>query len=327
MGENTKVEWADHTINFWWGCNKKSEGCANCYAESFSKRFGDLWGQNKPRRLIDGAVQMAIRLNAKAEKQGVRYRVFSGSMSDFFETDHGQPIIDGKGDDVFIDDQGLHPMKLTNLREIAFNVIDKTPNLDWLLVTKRPENIRSMWPEGPWSCGTKKEGDQYRTNVWLLTSVENQEQSDKRIPELLKCRDLAPVLGLSCEPLLGPVDLTHRLGTLLPSEHSLEPANWVHQGLDWVICGGESGNKARPMRPEWARSLRDQCQTTGVPFFFKQWGEFLPPCQEQYRLVHFSLPGHWFDADHLSSRVGKKEAGRLLDGVEWNEFPKRMETW
>jgi protein gp37 len=202
-----------------------------------------------------------------------------------------------------------------------------------------------MWPIHP--SGIYQEGMSFseshsRSNVWLGTSVENQEYADKRIPELLKCRDLSPVLFLSCEPLLGPVDLNADGGWLVPWEKSdgvCGPDAWnemfvcannhsakrylksekhgrniclqsgceatvypAKPGIDWVIAGGESGPEARPTDPEWFRSLRDQCQTAGVPFLFKQWGEF---------------------GEHLEQRVGKVRAGRSLDGVIHDGFPVR----
>lgn len=271
MTINTKIEWCDHTINFWWGCEKVSPGCAHCYAEGFAKRVGDgIWGRGKPRRWIKSAVSEACKLNAKAEREGVRYKVFANSMSDFFEQDHGQPIVNNLGDRLRVDPNsggvfacklkgiGSNAVTLTDLRQQAFSVIDECQHLDWLIVTKRPENIFSQWPQLATDVYQN-----HRDNVWLLTSVENQEQADQRIPELLRCRDLVPVLGLSMEPLLGSVRL---------------PPSWNYGNfdpdfdveIDWVIAGGESGHHARPMHPDWVRGIRDQCQSAGVPFFFKQ---------------------------------------------------------
>lgn len=161
--------------------------------------------------------------------------------------------------------------------------------------------------------------------------MENQEQADKRIPELLKSRELAPVLGLSCEPLLGPVDLIDPMSKYLLSLHGITTQTKIvsmtgPSPIDWVICGGESGDNVRPMHPDWARSLRDQCKAHGVPFFFKQWGEY---CSED-AFPGFSGPvakRPWNDDMTVVFHVGKKLAGRLLDGVEWNEFPQRMEAW
>jgi protein gp37 len=156
--------------------------------------------------------------------------------------------------------------------------------LDWLLLTKRPENVSSSVP---WSRV-------WPTNVWLGTTAEDQIRYDQRIDHLSRLP--AAVLFLSCEPLLGPI----RLDASLP--------------LDWVIVGGESGAHARPMQPEWARLLRDQCNDRDVPFFFKQWGEWAPPdsviASDNSELI----------------RVGKKAAGRTLDGDIWNELPHLLQS-
>lgn len=326
--------------------DKIAAGSVHCVV--FSPPY---WGPNGTRVVASEAMwKEPIKWNAVAEKAGERHRVFCASLADVFE--------DWSGD--VHDHLGEHyTVGLDDIRFRLFNLIDATPHLDWLLVTKRPDNVLRMWPMTPGIPDKLMNSDasgqsvmshaerstplMYRPNVWLLTSVENQEAADTRIPELLKCRDLSPVLGLSCEPLLGPVDLSHRLGSLLPSEHSQEPANWVHQGIDWVICGGESGHNARPMHPNWARSIRDQCQEAGVPFFFKQWGEWAPLSGH-----HVMVPGGNYsftaggeqifendnreqyvwsfddidDDDCFSAiRVGKTIAGRLLDGREWNEYP------
>jgi len=368
---NTKVEWADHTINWWWGCEKVSPGCKNCYAEGFAKRVGNnIWGKGEPRRDIKSAVAEALKLNAKAEKEGVRYRVFSNSMSDFFEEDNGQAIVDHKGnrlcfqaadknwqhiltDDIARESDGCIPVTLTDIREQAFETIDATPHLDWLLLTKRPENILRMTPQ--WDYHACNTGDcphshsancvpvderKYRQNVWLGTSVESQEQADKRIPELLKCRDLSPVLWLSCEPLLGAVDLgkPHSIAT----NGEFDDTEYDGPSIDWVICGGESGHGARPMHPDWARELQAQCEGSDVPFFFKQWGEWWPQsigCGIEYdstrpvlwtcRCGHSVYPitddsscacGEDLNIERMI-KVGKKEAGRLLNGKEHSEVP------
>jgi len=180
---------------------------------------------------------------------------------------------------------------MDDVRRRLFNLIDKTPYLDWLLLTKRPENIQQMWPV---EISGKK---LHRENVWLGTSIENQEWAQKRIPVLIDCRQLSPVLFLSCEPMVGPVDL-HKYLFVGPE------GGWEYEGsrrnfLNWVIAGGESGPNARACDPAWFRSLRDQCRDADVPFHFKQWGEF----------------------DEHQVRVGKKTAGRLLDGVTHNGFP------
>lgn len=336
MKAETKIEWCDYTINWWWGCEKVSPGCSDCYAEKFAKRVGDdIWGAGKPRRWIKSAVLEARKLNAKAEVDGVRYKVFCNSMSDFFETDHGQPIVNKSGQQLFTVNgdefftEGEYPecrnATLTDLRQQAFELIDECQHLDWLLVTKRPENIFDQWPQLATDIYQNR-----RPNVWLLTSVENQEQANKRIPELFMCRNLSPVLGLSMEPLLGPVDLR---SVCIP-----EAMHGTGYKINWVITGGESGHNSRPMHPDWVRSIRDQCKDAGVPFFFKQWGEWYPIhgtgrplIDDDEELCKFcwvdpssaSLSESGCEPQAVMIKVSKKTAGRLLDGVEHNGMPKR----
>lgn len=319
MGKETEISWTDATFNPWWGCVKVSPGCQNCYALTLSKRFGhDIWGPAKTtsRRLF-GAKHWAepMKWNDEAAKAGLRKRVFCASMADVYE-DHPQ---------------------VRDARSQLFNLIVNTPYLDWLLLTKRPENIVRMGPMA-WRLTPPE-------NVWFGTSVENQEQADKRIPELLKVP--AKVRFLSCEPLLGPVDLS----PWMVFEGQYEKAEWMlakwgaSQPLDWVICGGESGPGARPMWPEWATDLRDQCIAAGIPYHFKQWGEY-EPYEEDAQPPFWNdqhgrcIDGHALDIldpetsevnrgwheDSLHSpyafrRVGKHASGRLLDGREWNELP------
>ena len=257
-----------------------------------------------------------------------RKRVFCASLADVFEDWQG-PILDSAGKKLGVHGRcGTNPVStsipsgneacgkcgswfnaltMNDVRSRLFALIDATPNLDWLLLTKRPENISGMLFD-PDSLN----GHKYRQNCWLGCSVENQEYADKRIPELLKCRDLSPVLFLSCEPLLGPVDLTfidsQRVLCCLSGTYEVlssfcgQSEYDVTTGpkIDWVIAGGESGPEARPTDPQWFRSIRDQCKGAGVPFLFKQWGEH----------------------DENLQRVGKSRSGRMLDGVLHDEFPK-----
>lgn len=348
MGENTKIEWAHHTFNPWRGCTKVSPGCANCYAATFSKRNpGTLgvWGDDGTRILAaDAQYARVLKWDKAAEEAGERHRVFCASLADIFEDWQG-PLhhADGHVAKVRYTNPAMsftRDMKMDDVRKIVFELIDNTPNLDWLLVTKRPENIAKMWPTffpGGYiaEAGYMNQSGP-RPNVWLLTSVENQEQADKRIPELLKCRDLSPVLGLSCEPLLGPVEIVSTAcgDMLYSSGDDFNPGS-----IDWVIVGGESGRDARPMHPDWARSLRDQCQSChdGIPFFFKQWGEWSPltamvakshaAAANQYQSLTFnSHEQTWRTPPRLGEtavyKVGKKIAGRLLDGLTHDEFPR-----
>lgn len=313
MGAQTEIEWADATINLWWGCTKVSPGCKNCYAERLAHRWGkDCWGPGAPRedhRVKAG--ELALRLDRKAEREGRTIRVFSASQSDW-----------------------LDPEVPAEWLADLLALIEVTPHLTWMLLTKRPE----LWEErmvaslrlpagattqeafalglrrimaARWVTGEPPH------NVWVGTTVEDQERADQRIPALLEIP--ARVRFLSCEPLLERVDLADVAGA---STDEPGGPRFVLPGIHWVICGGESGPGARPMHPEWARSLRDQCQAAGVPFFFKQWGEWAPPSQVDGLLpLHFSRPWHKFDEDVISGRYGKKAAGRLLDGRTWDEVP------
>lgn len=289
--KNSRIEWTDHTFNPWIGCTRVSPGCANCYAESLDHRWGhDSWGPGKPRRRTSAANwKQPLRWN---EEQQTRYlerhagepipdrpRVFCASLADWLD------------DEVPIE-------WLADLLDL----IRRTPNLDWLLLSKRPQNWRARL-DACYSANAVNV-EEYSSdlalfildwieghppaNVWLGTTVEDQRCADDRIPHLLSIP--ARVRFLSCEPLLGPVDI-----------HAGEKRPIGMRGyFDWVICGGESGPKARPMHPHWARSLRDQCAAAGVPFLFKQWGEH----------------------DERTIRMGKKLSGRLLDGREHDEFPR-----
>lgn len=275
MGENSSIEWTHHTFNLVWGCVKVSPGCEHCYAETFAKRTGhNIWGPaatTERRTFGDKHWAEPLKWNEDAVKANERRRVFCSSMADVFE-DHPQ---------------------LPRERVRLWKLIDQTPALDWLLLTKRPENIFRMAP-AVWFSGWPR-------NVWIGTSVENQAMADKRIPLLLQIP--AAVRFLSCEPLLGPLDLSGktRETVWLDQEYAdadpglaevVETDGWP---IAWVIVGGESGPKARPMNPDWVRGIRDQCTAAGVAFHFKQWGG-----------------------------VRKHETGRILDGRTWDEYPQAV---
>lgn len=297
MGEYSPIEWCDHTASFFEGCSKVSAGCARCYAESFEKRVGnDIWGKLKPRKWTKGGPALIRKLNSKAAKAGRVDTVFVNDLADFFEEFNG-PVVDHKGEQMFQAANGsitpctdwTHPLSLNDLRRDAFRLFDECKNLIFMLLTKRPENIRRMWPYLPMSNPCISTPGKYRDNVWIGTSVENQEAAHARITELLKCRDLSPVLFLSCEPLLGPLDLWNSPA----AEHGRDCTDegYSRMLVDWVIVGGESGHGARPCKIEWIRSIRDQCQAADVPVFIKQVGSnpWLDPGElEQLR----SQPGY-----------------------------------
>jgi protein gp37 len=295
------ISWTHFTFNPWWGCNKCSPACLNCYAERLSKRCGfDCFGSGKLARTFGEAHWNEPRKwNRKAKELGVRYRVFCGSMCDIF--------------------QQRNEIEIQMARAYLWRLIEETPHLDWLLLSKRPENAEMFIPQGWWGG--------WAENAWAGATVENQEAANKRIPSLLKLK--AQRFFVSCEPLLGLINL-HSIpagnGTYYDLSYSSGSGLFDRQShrirdarIDWLIVGGESGPGARPMHPDWVRSLRDQAQAAGVPFHFKQWGEWVPsPCIDPHVKSSQEI-----DVNGVRMfRVGKKSSGRLLDGKEWLEFPE-----
>ncbi len=341
MAENSKIEWCRHTFNPWRGCTKVSEECDICYAETLSKRNPGtlgIWGKYGTRVVASESMwKQPLKWNAIAEALGERHRVFCASLADVFEDEKTMP------------ETAWTAVEDARIR--LFDLIDRTPHLDWLLLTKRPENVERLWrfPRyrwciqcnitestedeqlfwmdsdandgyGAWRCQKCNAVESYaRKNVWIGTSV-GVKKTKNRIDALRQIP--AAVRFLSCEPLLedlGELDLT---------------------GIDLVIAGGESGATARPMHPDWVRSIRDQCKAAGVRFFFKQWGEWLPLedadeifCEEDVAKMKSGdlfRDGTFFTGDDIAAslsldvecmvRVGKHNAGRILDGREWNEM-------
>lgn len=277
MGEHTGVSWAHHSLNLWIGCQNVSEGCLNCYAERMQRIWKQAtWGPEtaggtRTRTTADHWDKL-LKWNDKAGDAGERRRVFINNQSDFFED---WPSNVGRVGRQFT------TLGLDDLRRDAFELFDQCYNLDILLVTKRPQNARRMTPvHAPLQLdGTRLERP--RNNVWLLTSVEHQAAADERIPELLKCRDMFGVLGISAEPLLEPIRIDeiivpHEDGQAvicpLSGDWGADSPPPVTGTLDWVICGGESGAdaKRREMPLQAMESLYEQCQAAGVPFFCKQ---------------------------------------------------------
>lgn len=265
MGEASKIQWTDHTFNPWWGCEKVSPGCKHCYAEQFAdKRFHlKVWGAQAERRIASNAMwAKPLKWNAAAAKKGQRARVFCASMADVFEKYEG-PSWDA----------------VYKARLRLWQIIAATPHLDWLLLTKRPQNVLAMVP-GAWLGFDEERRSAWPGNVWVGCTVENQEQATKRIPWLLNIP--APVRFLSCEPLLEYVDLTRI--TCLPSGadpqaylnaltgHIGGPDDVLPHRINWVIIGGESGSNSRSFNPAWADGMVSQCRSSKVPVFVKQFG-------------------------------------------------------
>lgn len=263
----TKIEWANEVWNPITGCTKVSPGCANCYAERMSTRLQAI-GQ----RGYDGVV------NERGHWTG-KINLIPEKLDEPLRWKKPRRVFVNSMSDLFHED-----VDFDYIRRV-WDIMRVTPHHTYLILTKRAERMSATVPAFI-----------YLPNVWLGVSVEDQQRADERIPWLLKTP--AAVRFISAEPLLGPVDLNVEYGQGI--------GDLLIDNLDWVIVGGESGPKARPMQLNWARSLRDQCQGAGVAFNFKQWGEWLPG----------------FPDGSTMRRVGKKAAGRLLDGVLWDEYPK-----
>lgn len=298
MAEITKIQWTDHTFNPWIGCSKVHAGCTHCYAEAdMDHRRGRVkWGPHGTRsRTSESYWRGPIKWNKAAQSSFAthhlepyvddsdgggpecqschaptsahRQRVFCGSLCDVFEDWKGT-IIDHEGEEItkgrverYVAASGAVRMiqemlTMDDLRAELFALIDATPFLTWQLLTKRPENVLKMWAGGR------------RENVWLGTSISDQETADAAIPNLHQCRGLASKLFLSAEPLLGTIRLQH-------DYDGEKVRNWLGEdsSIDWVIIGGESGNQARECRVGWIRDLKDECQENGVACFVKQLGK------------------------------------------------------
>jgi protein gp37 len=265
----TKIQWVEYVFNPWWGCVQISPACDHCYAMVLARRIGRRlfghpveWGPGGQRGYAgDQRWAEPLAWYRKALQQGVRPRVFCGSMMDVFE--------------------GLKEQR--PYLERLYALIEQTPQLDWLLLTKRPNNLRKLGPE------------RWPRNVWLGTTVENQEWAAQRLPHLLA--EQSTIRFLSVEPMLGALDLRPFLGLGAGQ-------------VNWVICGGESGVQARgPAEAvRWYRDLRDQCLAAGVPLFFKQWGNFR---QQDAQLIKLRPK---------DPRPGRDEPA-LLDGAGWHQVP------
>lgn len=353
MSDNTKIEWTDSTWNPIRGCSLVSDGCKNCYAMGVAGRFSG------PGQLYDGLTTKTtqgpkwtgkIMLVPHMLTQPIKWqrsrKIFVNSMSDLFHEDVPDSYIDQ-----------------------VFAVMALAPQHIFQVLTKRPERMRDYCTDFSWSrvidSSTGADGVStlsgftlqalahhfgqvplstlnYKRrdvwplrNVWFGVSVEDQAAANERIPLLLETP--AAVRWLSMEPLLGPVDLTeaflkNKLGGRypfpgLPNEHRTKLVDLI----DWVVVGGESGAKARPMNPNWASTLRDQCAAADVPFLFKQWGEWAPANKRGDQIVvvgetDFSKQPlfHEFTDGEMLARIGKKAAGRTLDGKLHDGYPAEI---
>ncbi len=307
MGE-TKIEWAKKVWNPVTGCTPVSEGCANCYAERMSKRLAGRAGYPKDN-------PFAVTLHPDRLDQPLRWRkprrIFVCSMGDLFHKDINAEI--------------LKPI---------YETIAKCPQHTFIVLTKRPKRaalfLNGLVKTGDhinWGPDPYPQVKWVPRNVWLGVSVENQARADERIPILLDIP--AAVRFVSIEPMLGPVDVSRYFAVADSDGHCTRCGEFYGEGiltdhecpggfgrpLDWVIVGGESGPGARALPVEWVRSVREQCITAGVPFFFKGWGEY--GLNTDWPLAYPGTPSY----RPTHKRVGKKAAGRELDGRTWGEYP------
>lgn len=327
----SKIEWTDKTWNPVTGCTKVSQGCKNCYAERMYERFH---GHGSFKNVICHEDRLLQPLSWKKPAM-----VFVNSMSDLFHEDVPFEFIDK-----------------------VFAVMALCGKHTFQILTKRPQRMIEYFRDHNYAARIMTELDMIGeeseklfdqccrvacliplaheplfTHIWLGVSVEDQKTADERIPQLLQVP--AAVRFLSCEPLLSEINFYKTSANAFPQDINHPWRNGpILQGIHWLICGGESGPGARPMHPDWARSLRDQCQAAGVAFFFKQWGNWKPlskPWEDDTHIGGLLSNEQWLNAAggmgfhghsvYRMRNVGKKDAGRLLDGKLYDEFPKLKE--
>ena len=332
MSERTRIEWADSTASPWTGCTPVSAGCANCYARTLARRYGwsQEWGAGVPRHRFAGFERAVMAMERKAATGWFRECVQCGRRAFIRHDRNGKATNRCCGVDSFIARPRIFPSLCDWLDPevpaewLAYllDVIRRTPHLDWLLLTKRP----GRWMERMYAalgCACVETARLIHSwldgappsNVWIGATAENQDAADERVPQLLRIP--ARVRFLSCEPMLGPVDVLrmplicgYGYGWANPLQGVCPALSGGDRGpmIDLVICGFESGPLARPGHPDWARSLRDQCEAAGVAFKFKQWGSNPPP--EAFESVLLD-----------NAQMDKHNCGRMLDGREWNGVP------
>lgn len=322
MGQ-TKIEWADAVWNPITGCTPISEGCQNCYAKRMATRLRGRCGypEDEPFQVTLHPERLEEPLKWKKPR-----RIFVCSMGDLFHEDVPFEFISQVFDVMC---SWRWPNKAA--KESGDAQLLEDPGHTFMILTKRPERVADWlywlahyWPsDSPVNINLEADGH-FGKHIWFGVTAENQQRADERISVLLEIP--AAVKFVSVEPMLGPVDLSKWLycyvyDPLLDEAEDCPVCDGDRPLLNWVICGGETGPGARPLHPNWVRSLRDQCLLAGVPFFFKQWGEYksLPFSSREdglYTLQEY--PGCKYDF----VKVGKKEAGRLLDGRTWDEVPE-----
>jgi len=282
----TKIEWTDETWNIITGCDKISPGCQNCYAAKMSKRLAGRYGYPK-----DDPFKVTFHPDKLYQPQKWKKprRIFVCSMGDLFHKN----------------------VPFNHINQV-FNAAFHAPQHTYIVLTKRPDIMQRYFE----SCRDRGvpvlHWERHGLKLWKGVTAENQEQADKRIPVLLQIP--AKVRFVSVEPMLSQINFFPGLPDFLDFSYTTDPPR-----IDWVICGGESGSKARPTHPDWARLLRDQCEEAGTPFFFKQWGEWLPFDQ---RVAGQISNSEGFKRNKWAWKTGKKIAGRLLDNKLWDQFPE-----
>ena len=365
MSNNSKIEWTDRTWNPITGCDKVSQGCKFCYAEVIANRFsrvGIIPNSEIEYSTADApkSEKFTVLLHPDRLDQPLRWRkpsmVFVNSMSDLFHESVPVSYIAKVYAIAFMSPQHKFQI-LTKRPERALHILTADNFIE--LVWKYANQLHDKYIK-PLEQAIYLNEEICFDNVWLGVSVEDQKTADERIPILLQIP--AAVRWLSVEPMLGGVDISKWLMPKKdcefyvnhPTEEEVKegvtdclryenssgkcksgycPLGYCNN-IDWVVCGGESGHGARPMHPDWARKLRDDCISAGVPFFFKQWGEWCPEQQSEFTLTDISHNdvAFWSKQEQkkvhlwvdglISYKLGKHKSGRLLDGVEYNEYPK-----
>lgn len=356
----TKIQWTEETWNPIAGCSVVSPGCTNCYA---MRRMAPRLSHNPATPHYAGTVKKTKGGQEASSAKGARGNgqyVWTGKIGIAADTAFLKPLRTKKPTMFFVNSMSdlFHENVPDEVIDRIFAVMALCPQHTFQVLTKRSKRMRIFmdWFTGGtphidrikdlmWRISERRtdhiHGGWPLPNVWLGVSVEDQARAEERIPDLLATP--AAIRFISAEPLLGPVDLIKGLSATGGASLASSPSTAASATpcLDWVIVGGESGKGARPMHPDWARSIRDQCASAGVPFFFKQWGDWEIALDRDYDDPDFRRDytndyvdhgkskwlnlaggcGFHGERFHVMRKVGTKRAGRLLDGVEHNAMP------